>query len=184
MTTPSRLAFIAFFTACARTAAPPAPPASARPAALDAPRPAAPDAAAPDVAAPPDAPAVLAESALLPGVLTRVAPLPGGRWSRRVVVAEVAVRHADAAGVRFAVIEHRCEDLVPRGGSDCWDLGYHRFHATLRAVDLGSGRRLWERDLRGFARAYTAARVEADVLVLDTTVGVERFATRDGSPMR
>ncbi len=170
---------IAFFTACARTAAPPSPPASARPTALDAPRP-----AAPDASAPPDAPAVLAESALLPGVLTHVAPLTGHRWSRRVDVAEVAVRHADAAGVRFAVIEHRCEDLVPRGGSDCWDLGYRSFHATLRAVDLGSGRRRWERELRGLARAYTAARVEAEVLVLDTADGVERFATRDGAPMR
>lgn len=131
------------------------------------------------------------EAALMPGVLVELSPV-GRRatpnpWrvprSERIVRHEVAYQTVDDNGVRYALVETRCSDLIPRGGSDCADMGFAFRERVLRAVALPGGRRLWSRPLAWAERGRARLSVRGDALIVSDAGRTSRFRTRDGAPL-
>ena len=96
---------------------------------------------------------------------------------------EVAYQTVDDGGVRYALVETQCHDLVPRGGSDCMDMGFAFMERSLRAVSLADGRRRWSRPLAWTEREAAVLRVQGDALVVSDAGRTSRYRTRDGTPL-
>jgi hypothetical protein len=95
----------------------------------------------------------------------------------------VASPTVDDNGVRYALVETRCSDLIPRGGSDCVELGFVFRERSLRAVTLADGRRRWSRPLAWTESGGARLRVEGDALIVFYAGRTSRFRTRDGRPL-
>jgi hypothetical protein len=93
----------------------------------------------------------------------------------------VAYLTVDDNGVRYALVETRCSDLIPRGGSDCVELGFNFRELSLRAVALADGRRRWSRPLAWTESRAARLRVQGDALIVTSGGRTSRFRTRDGT---
>lgn len=115
---------------------------------------------------------------------TGAVPSVIGRSSRhvrsRVQITETIRATATEGDSRYELVARRCVDLVPRGGSDCWDMGEMN-GMFLRSMSASAQR--WVRMLSlPFWSSPTLA-LDGDRVVVTLGRGRWSFLARDGSPL-
>lgn len=115
-----------------------------------------------------------------------------GSWVRRgevraphtgapVVYYERVVQSLDDRGTLVTIVEVRCHDVVPRGGSDCADLGDYGSRWEVRAYDATHDTPRWTVPLDRALGRPVAMRGTADVVRVDFARRHVTLARADGS---
>lgn len=100
----------------------------------------------------------------------------------RVVVTERVIQSLVVGPDRFALVLIRCNDLIPRGGSDCYDRHFAFSRVELRAFPLAGDTPRWRQPVALPSYASPTMAVQGGRIVLTLRRRRWSFTIADGRP--